>query len=269
MSTTRSDSPAATWRGLSIPDVAGQVVLVTGGSGGIGRAVALGFAAVGAKVIVQYFKGEAAARSLADEIRAAGGEATLVQFEAADPEAVSAGVAEAIKVHGRLDGLVNNAGSMLGRAPYASASLEHYDYVTAVNGRSVFVATQAALPALKASKGWITNTTSIAARNGGSVGAGIYGSAKALVATMTRGMAKEFAPFGIRVNAVAPGVILTAFHERDSTKEQLEAALAGIPAGRLGVPDDCVGAYLFLASPMLSGYVTGQSIEVNGGQLMP
>ena len=97
----------------------------------------------------------------------------------------------------------------------------------------------------------------------------LYGSSKAFVANVTRGMAKELIPFGIRVNAVAPGVITTPFHERYSTEAQLQAQLATIPQGRLGVADDCVGAYLFLASAVLSGYIIGQTIEVNGGQMMP
>jgi 3-oxoacyl-[acyl-carrier protein] reductase len=260
---------ASSWKGLAIPDLQERVVLVTGGSGGIGRAVAIGLAAVGARVIVQYFAGEAAAESVAADIAALGGEAALVRFDASDSDAVGNGVREAVSVHGRLDGLINNAGSMLGRAPFETVSTDHFDHVLAVNGRSVVMASQAALPSLKDARGFIINTTSIAARNGGSVGAGVYGAAKAFVATVTRGMAKEFAPYGVRVNAVAPGVILTPFHERDSTADQLAAALATIPIGRLGVPDECVGAYLFLASNTLSGYITGQSIEVNGGQLMP
>ena len=139
----------------------------------------------------------------------------------------------------------------------------------------MIVASQAAIPHLKQAaldSGWggfIINTTSVAARNGASGGAGLYGSSKAFVHNVTRGMAKELIPFGIRVNAVAPGVITTAFHERYSTQAQLDAMLATIPAGRLGTPEDCVGAFLFLASKSLSGYIAGQVIEVNGGQLMP
>jgi 3-oxoacyl-[acyl-carrier protein] reductase len=125
------------------------------------------------------------------------------------------------------------------------------------------------LPFLKEKGGFVINTTSIAARNGASGGAGMYGSSKAFVSNVTRGMAKEWISFGIRVNAVAPGVITTPFHERYSTKEQLEAMLATVPQGRLGVATDCVGAYLFLASEKLAGYIIGQTIEVNGGQLMP
>jgi 3-oxoacyl-[acyl-carrier protein] reductase len=118
-------------------------------------------------------------------------------------------------------------------------------------------------------KGTIINTTSIAARTGGGNGAGLYGAAKAFVSTFTRVLAKELAPFGVRVNAVAPGVIETPFHARYSTAEQLEASRRSVPLGRLGVAEDCVGAYEFLASERMSGYITGQIIEVNGGQLMP
>lgn len=138
-----------------------------------------------------------------------------------------------------------------------------------LNARSVIVASRAAIPWLKQNGGFIINTSSIAARNGASGGAGLYGSAKAFVSNVTRGMAKELIGSGIRVNAVAPGVIATPFHERYSTREQLDAALATIPQGRLGTAEDCVGAYLFLASEALSGFVIGQVLEVNGGQLMP
>jgi 3-oxoacyl-[acyl-carrier protein] reductase len=264
-----SDTATLSFRGLVIPDIAGRAVLVTGGSSGIGRAVAIGFAAVGARVIIQYHAGKDAAEAVAAEIRAAGGDVAVVGFDAADNDAVVRGVEQAVAAFGRLDGLINNAGSMMGRSPYETTDLAHLDAVFAVNGRSVVAATQAALPALKASKGFIINTTSIAARNGGSLGAGLYAASKGFVANVTKGMAKEFASYGIRVNAVAPGVILTPFHERDSTPAQLEAARGTIAQARLGVPEECVGAYLFLASPLLSGYVTGQSIEVNGGQLMP
>jgi 3-oxoacyl-[acyl-carrier protein] reductase len=134
----------------------------------------------------------------------------------------------------------------------------------------VVVASQAAIPHLKAAGGgFIINTTSVAARTGAGPGAGLYGSSKAFVHNVTRGMAKELVGFGIRVNAVAPGVIETPFHERYSTPAQMAAMLATVPQGRLGLPADCLGAYLFLASAVLAPYVVGQVIEVNGGQLMP
>ena len=110
---------------------------------------------------------------------------------------------------------------------------------------------------------------SAAARNGGGPGASLYAASKGFVTTLTRGLAKELVKDRIRVNAVGPGLIQTPFHDRNTTPEQLKAAVAGIPMGRAGTPEDCVGAYLFLASDLLSGYMTGQVIEVNGGQVMP
>jgi 3-oxoacyl-[acyl-carrier protein] reductase len=118
-------------------------------------------------------------------------------------------------------------------------------------------------------KGSIINTSSIAARNGGGVGASLYAAAKAFVSTLTRNWAKELGPKGVRVNAVSPGVIETPFHERFSTPEMLEGMRRTIPLERLGAPVDCTGTFLYLASGEMSGYITGQVIEVNGGQLMP
>ena len=117
--------------------------------------------------------------------------------------------------------------------------------------------------------GAIINLTSIAARNGGGGGSAVYATSKAAVSTFTRGLAKEVALDGIRVNAVAPGVISTPFHERHTSDEQMEVMVAGVPMRRLGTPEECVGAVLFLASEVMSGYVTGQILEVNGGMLMP
>ena len=103
---------------------------------------------------------------------------------------------------------------------------------------------------------------------GGSPGSSIYSGAKAFVSTFTRSLARELAPQNIRVNALSPGTIATAFHERHSTPEKLEATRKSIPMARLGRAEDCAGTALFLASDALSGYVTGQVIEVNGGQFM-
>ena len=108
-----------------------------------------------------------------------------------------------------------------------------------------------------------------AARNGGGGGAGLYASSKAFVSNYTRGLAKELIGDRVRVNAVAPGTILTPFHDRYSTETQMKGMVATIPQGRAGTADDCIGAYLFLSSELLSGYIAGQVIEVNGGQLMP
>ncbi|MCX7303265.1 MAG: SDR family oxidoreductase [Hyphomicrobiales bacterium] len=254
---------------LKIPDLAGKAVFITGASTGIGAALARAFAAQGAKVALHYNASIAAAQALAGEIEGAGGIVHLVQADFSSSADVRRSVEQAASKLGGLDGLINNAGGMVSRVRYEDATDADYDAIMDLNARSVVVASNAAIPHLKAHGGFIINTSSIAARNGASNGAGLYGSSKAFVSNVTRGMAKELIPFGIRVNAVAPGVITTPFHERYSTPEMMEAMLKTVPQGRLGVAEDCTGAYLFLASSALSGFVIGQVIEVNGGQLMP
>lgn len=254
---------------LVIPDLAGKAVLVTGASTGIGAALARAYAAQKCRVGLHYNESREAAEGLAAEIRKAEGEVFLVQGDFSKSAEVARVVEETAGHFGRLDGLVNNAGGMLGRVAYAGVTDEQYDRVMDVNARSVITACRVAIPWLKKQGGFIVNTSSIAARNGAGPGAGLYGSAKAFVSNVTRGLAKELIGVGIRVNAVSPGVIATPFHERYSTAEQIKAAVATIPQGRVGTAEECVGAYLFLSSEMLSGYVTGQVIEVNGGQLMP
>lgn len=254
---------------LTIPDLAGKVVLVTGASTGIGAALAHAYARQGSRVGLHYNASKAAAEELAAAIRAEGGEVFLGQGDFSVSAEVERVVEETAAHFGRLDGLVNNAGGMLGRVTYADMTDAQYDAVMDLNARSVITACRVAMPWLKRNGGFIINTSSIAARNGAGAGAGLYGSAKAFVSNVTRGLAKELIGHGIRVNAVAPGVIATPFHERYSSDEQMKAMVATIPQGRAGTAEDCVGAYLFLSSVAMSGYITGQVIEVNGGQLMP
>jgi 3-oxoacyl-[acyl-carrier protein] reductase len=247
----------------------GKVFLVTGASTGIGAAVATALAAEGVRVAVHYNESEEAARKVADAIRAKDGDAFLVRGDLASSSVAAQVVAEAAEHFGRLDGLVNNGGSMLGRIPVMEASDDHVRRVLDLNAVSLVAASRAAVPWLRRQGGTIINTTSIAARNGGGNGAVLYAASKAFVSSFTRGFAKEVVADRIRVNAVAPGTILTPFHERFSTEAQMKAMVATIPMGRAGTAEDCVGAFLYLASETLSGYVTGQVIEVNGGQLMP
>ncbi len=265
-STEASSAPGAR---LVIPDLAGKTLLVTGGSTGIGAAIARGFAGQGAKVAVGCHSSEAEAQALVRGIERAGGEALVVKGDVASPAECDRIVSETTARFGRLDGLINNAGLMLGRIPSFEAGDAHVQAVIDLNARSVVSMTRAAVPWLERQGGFIINTTSIAARNGGAGGAVLYAAAKGFVSTLTRGQAKELIGKGIRVNAVAPGVIATPFHERYTDAAALEAMRRTIPIGRVGTPEECVGAYLFLASETLSGYVVGQVIEVNGGQLMP
>jgi 3-oxoacyl-[acyl-carrier protein] reductase len=255
---------------LRIPDLAGKAVLVTGASTGIGAALAKALGRQGARVAVHYHRSEAEAQEVAAAIADAGAEAWAVAGDVSDAATAGRVVAQAAERFGRLDGLVNNAGALIKRTPIEEVTDELYDTVLDLNVRSVVAACRAAIPVMRCQGGGaIVNTSSIAARNGGGPGSGLYASSKAFVSNLTRGLAKELAKDRIRVNAVSPGVILTPFHERFSTPEQIAAQTATIPMGRAGAAEDCVGAYLFLLSEALSGYVTGQILEVNGGQLMP
>ena len=252
-----------------LDDLKGMRALITGSSTGIGAAVAKAYAAHGMRVIVHYKSSEAEANAVVAEIRAAGGEAHALKADVSDSAATEDLVGKAAEKLGGLDVLVNNAGALVKRTPIGEVDDAFFDSVVDLNVRSVVMASKAALPHLKQSgHSSVINLSSVAARNGGGPGSSLYASSKAFVLNLTRGMAKEFLPFGIRVNAVSPGVIMTPFHERYSTPQQIEAMRQTIPMGRVGTPQENVGTFLFFASPSMSGYITGQTLEVNGGQFM-
>jgi 3-oxoacyl-[acyl-carrier protein] reductase len=252
------------------PDLAGKRVLITGASTGIGAAAAQAFAAVGCRVAVHYNASRDKAEAVAATIRAAGGEAHLVHGDVRSSAVVRGIVEDAAAKLGGLDILVNNAGGLVRRVPVAEIDDAIFDEIVDLNVRSVVAACSAAVPHMrKAGHGNIINVTSIAGRNGGGPGAALYASSKGFVSTFTHGLARELAGDRIRVNAVSPGVITTPFHERYSTPQLLESMRASVPMGRLGTAEECAGTFVYLASDALSGYVTGQIVEVNGGQLMP
>ena len=247
----------------------GRRALVTGASRGLGRGMAEALAAAGADVVCASSR-PGGADDTAAAIARAGRRAWTVAADLADREAVLAMADEATRLSGGLDILVNNAGGLVQRVPITEVDDALFDAVVDLNVRSLVAASAAAVPHMRrAGHGNIVNVTSIAARSGGGAGSVIYASAKGFVSTFTRGLAKELVRDGIRVNAVSPGVITTPFHERYSTPAMLEAFRTAIPMNRLGTADECAGAFLYLASDALSGFVTGQILEVNGGQLMP
>jgi len=250
-------------------DLAGKGVLITGASTGIGAALARAFAVEGAHVAVHYNASEAEAKAVENDILVAGGTVHLVRGDLGQQGEARRVVEEAAKALGRLDILVNNAGSLIQRAPFLELKRELYDQVLNLNVAAVIEGTQAAVPYIeKQGGGVIINLGSIAGNNGGAPGSGIYAAAKAAIHNLTRHMATDLASKNIRVNAIAPGVITTPFHNA-TPPERLELMRKATQLGRLGTAEECVGPVLFLASNAMSSYVTGQIIHVNGGQLMP
>jgi len=247
-----------------------EAVLVTGASSGIGAAVAEGFGAAGATVGVHFGHDRAGAERTAARVEAVGGKAVVLEADLATPAGRARLVEETLSALGTPRVLVNNAGSLVRRSPVEETDDELFTKIFELNFRSVFELCRAFVPAMRAAGGGaIVNISSISARTGGAGGSVLYGSAKAALSTFTRGLAVELAPSGIRVNALAPGLIDTPFHEQGTPPERFAAIAAGIPMGRPGTPEECVGPVLFFAHPLAASYVTGQCLEVNGGQLTP
>jgi len=251
-------------------DLKGKTVLITGASTGIGAAAAREFARLGSKLIIHYNASKAAAEAVAADVRARGAEAVLVGGDVTHVANVTRVVADALAAFGRIDVLINNAGGLVKRTRIEDYTTDFLDEVLKLNVIQVAMFMREVIPVMRRQGGGnVINVTSIAARNGGGGGAVMYAAAKGFISTATRGWAKEVVGDRIRVNAVAPGVITTPFHERYSTAEQLKAMQATVPMNRLGTAEECAGAFVYLASDAMSSYVTGQVIEVNGGQYTP
>jgi 3-oxoacyl-[acyl-carrier protein] reductase len=244
----------------------GKKVLVTGSSSGIGQATAALFSKQGCFVGVHYFQTKDGGEKTLRQIKKYS-DGVLLCADIRDEKQVNQMVRQFAEAAGVIDILVNNAGSLIDRQPFETATLNYHEDVYATNVRSIFLATRAALPYLKKTKGNIVNIGSIAGHHGGADGSGIYAGAKAAVATETIAMAKEFAKYGIRVNSVLPGLIETRFHERFSTPERRKAVAQQTLLGRNGTAEDVAKAILFLASDAAS-FITGEYIAVNGGLYM-
>jgi len=246
-------------------DFKGKVVLVTGASSGIGRATAEYFGRCGASVAITYNNNKAGADAA---VAAIAGEAIAIQADVTQNSAIQQMVREVEVKLGPVDILVNNAGSLVERLKTLEMTEQRWDEVVDLNAKSAFFAAQAVIPKmLEKGSGVIINVTSIAARNGGALGSIHYSSAKAAILTMTKGLAKEFATQGIRINAVSPGVIDTPYHETFTTPEVMENLRKAIPMGREGRPNEVASVIAFLASDAAS-YLCGETIEINGGLLM-
>jgi 3-oxoacyl-[acyl-carrier protein] reductase len=249
-------------------DLTDCVALVTGASSGIGAATAATLADLGARVAIAYHNNQQGAEDTRDRIVVSGGTAISIKCDVRRPAEIRALIDRTASELGPIDILVNNAGSLIGRLTLQEITDEHLDAVYSLNLKSAVLASQGVADSMIGrGRGAIVNVVSIAGHNGGGPGAGAYASAKAALTCYTKSMAKELAPHGVRVNAVAPGVIDTPFHEVFSTPDMLRTFVSAIPLGRLGTATECATAIAFLASPAAS-YITGETIEVNGGQLM-
>jgi 3-oxoacyl-[acyl-carrier protein] reductase len=244
-----------------------QTALVTGASGGIGAATAIALASKGASIILHYNSNAKGAASVKDDITSYGVSCELIAADLSGTEGVQS-LCAAMQQR-KIDILVNNAGSLIKRARVAEMTLDLWDQVMMLNLTSAMFVAQAVLPGMVERKhGSIVNLSSVAAISGGGIGAIAYASSKAAVSTMTKGLAKEFAPLGVRVNAISPGTIDTGFHRTFSTSDMLDSVRAATPAGRIGTSEEVADTILFLCSHA-ARFIHGQIIEVNGGFLMP
>lgn len=249
----------------------GKVVMVTGASSGLGRAIADAFASEGVGALaLHYHLSRDGVDAAVAHAQSLGVTAAAFGADLSVPGEAERLVGAVQAAFGRLDVLVNNAGAMVQRSLVSEATNELFDKITALNYRSVFEMCRAAIPRLKASGGGaIVNISSSAARNGGAGGSVLYAGAKGALSTFSRGLAAELARENIRVNVVGPGLFDTPFHAEMTSREQLARIETTIPMGRAGRPEECAGPVLFLSSDRLASYITGQSLEVNGGRLMP
>jgi 3-oxoacyl-[acyl-carrier protein] reductase len=249
-------------------DLNGKVALVTGSSSGIGRATAVALAANGARVAVNFHRNETGASEARAQINAAGGSAIVIQADVTRASEVQALIEQTVAQFGPIDILVNNAGSLVERLKILELSEERWDEVIDLNLKSAFLCCRAVAASMMDRKtGAIVNVSSIAGRNGGALGSIHYSTAKGGVITFTKGLAKELGPFGVRVNAVSPGVIDTPYHEQFSSPEMMKTYAGMIPLGRIGTPPEVANVICFLASDAAS-YLAGETIEINGGMFM-
>ncbi|MCJ0974812.1 MULTISPECIES: SDR family NAD(P)-dependent oxidoreductase [Stutzerimonas] len=255
-------------------DLKGKRILITGATMGIGLATAKAFAALGAHVGITARNQPANLDSLLTELSSNGGEAAFFAGDLSRSQDCIDTVAAFVERFGGLDVLVNNAGALLERRGLEKIDDAFFDAMVDVNLRSALLVTREAIPHLRAStkasgqSASVITTGSIAAYNGGGPGASLYAAAKAWLHNVQRNWVREFAGDNIRFNVVAPGTVDTAFHadKDDAARAQVNTT---IPLGRFGTSEEMAPAYLFLASHACSGYITGQTLDVNGGQAMP
>lgn len=244
----------------------GKRALVTGGGQGLGSSIVAQLIADGADVAIHFNSSRTGAEELKALAANSGRRAEIFQADLTQETAAADLVANASKFLGGLDILINNAGDIIGRRRIEEVDGAFWERVISVNVTSMMWVTRAAVPELiKAKQSSIVNLSSVAGRKGGHPGSLVYSTAKGAVLTWTRALANELGPKGIRVNAVAPGLILgTRFHATHTTDESARKTIEGIPLGRAGRPEDVARAVAYLASEY-DGFITGATLDINGG----
>ncbi|MBN7809758.1 glucose 1-dehydrogenase [Algoriphagus sp. H41] len=247
-------------------NLSGKVAIVTGGGRDIGKEVSKKLAALGAKVVINYFDNADQAEETLEEVKSAGGDAILVQGDMTSEAAVANLVAKAKEAYGEeVHILVNVAGGLVARKTLEEMDLDFFNFLIKLNLTSNFLVTKAVVPLMKSGAS-IVNFASQAGRDGGGPGASAYSTAKGGVITFTRAMAKELGPKNIRVNSLCPGMIATTFHDTFTKDEVREKVAMGTPLRREGKAYEVADLVAYLASSE-SSFLTGTNIDINGGLL--